>query len=130
MRSFTVARSTQAFQSNTPSVSVIIPTYNYAQILAEAIESVLNQTFTDIELLVIDDGSTDCTAQIAQDTGVRVIQNETKTGAASARNVGAAEIAESCPLVVPLHPRTRQALGKLGGKSVPKAAPEGHVSVP
>ena len=42
-------------------VSVIIPTYNRESLIGRAIVSVLNQTYKDIEVLVIDDASTDCT---------------------------------------------------------------------
>ena len=49
----------------TPRVSVCIPAYNNAHFLAEAIESVLNQTFEQFELLIIDDCSTDATREIA-----------------------------------------------------------------
>src|SRR5664280_292038 len=47
-----------------PKVSVCIPTYNYAKYLPETIESVLSQTFTDYELIIIDDCSTDHTKDI------------------------------------------------------------------
>jgi glycosyltransferase involved in cell wall biosynthesis len=47
-----------------PAVTVLLPTHNRARYLAEAIDSVLAQTFTDIELLVLDDGSTDGTADL------------------------------------------------------------------
>ena len=49
-----------------PKVSVCIPTYNYARFLPEAIESILNQNFTDFELLIIDDCSKDNTAEVVQ----------------------------------------------------------------
>lgn len=52
--------------SMTPKVSVLIPTYNYARFLPEAIESVLAQEFGDFELLIVDDCSTDNTAQVAR----------------------------------------------------------------
>jgi len=44
-----------------PKVSVIIPTYNRAHLLARAIQSVLDQTYNDFELIVVDDGSIDNT---------------------------------------------------------------------
>ncbi|HPV38707.1 MAG TPA: glycosyltransferase, partial [Candidatus Hydrogenedentes bacterium] len=47
-----------------PAVSVIIPTYNRSGYLVQAVESVLNQTFGDLEVVVVDDGSTDDTARV------------------------------------------------------------------
>jgi glycosyltransferase involved in cell wall biosynthesis len=49
-----------------PRVSVIIPTYNRAEYLGAAIESVLEQTCNDLEIIVVDDGSTDGTRSLAQ----------------------------------------------------------------
>ncbi|MFT3869754.1 MAG: glycosyltransferase family A protein [Nibricoccus sp.] len=54
-----------------PKVSVLIPTYNYARYLPEAIESVLRQDFTDFELIVSDDCSTDDSARILRDYAAR-----------------------------------------------------------
>ncbi len=48
----------------TPTVSVILPVYNGALFLGEAVESILGQTFDDFELIAIDDGSVDETALI------------------------------------------------------------------
>ena len=46
-----------------PLVSVIIPTYNRSSLVLEAVDSVLKQTFRDFELIVVDDGSSDGTAE-------------------------------------------------------------------
>ena len=73
-----------------PCVSVIIPAYNRADVLPRAIASVLNQTFTDYEIIVVDDGSTDNTGAVAENTDgpLRVISHEFNRGAAAARNTG------------------------------------------
>ena len=49
-----------------PVVSVIIPTCNYSRFLPDAVESVLNQTFSDFEVIIVDDGSTDNTADVVK----------------------------------------------------------------
>ncbi len=75
-----------------PTVSVVIPTYNSARYLAEAVDGAVNQTFKDIEILVIDDGSTDDTQDVVRRYGaaIRCISQENK-GVAVARNHGIAE---------------------------------------
>lgn len=50
----------------TPKVSVLMPAYNAAKYIEESIDSVLNQTFTDFEFIIIDDCSTDKTKEIQQ----------------------------------------------------------------
>ena len=75
-----------------PEVSVVIPTYNSAQYLADAVDSVLAQTFQDIEVLVIDDGSIDETESVMSRYGapVRYIK-QSNSGVAAARNHGIQE---------------------------------------
>jgi glycosyltransferase involved in cell wall biosynthesis len=70
-----------------PKVSVIIPAYNQAQFIAEAIQSVLNQTFQDFEIIVIDDGSTDNTPEIVSAFPVKYFCQENQRLPA-ARNRG------------------------------------------
>ncbi|MCS7208439.1 MAG: glycosyltransferase [Fimbriimonadales bacterium] len=55
-----------------PKVSVLIPSYNHAQFLPATLESVFQQTFTDYEIVVVDDGSTDNSVAILQSYGARV----------------------------------------------------------
>jgi len=77
-----------------PGVSVIIPTYNCAQYICEAINSVLNQTFKDIEIIVVDDGSTDNTKDkltpFIKDEQLLYLYQENR-GPSSARNFGIRE---------------------------------------
>jgi glycosyltransferase involved in cell wall biosynthesis len=72
-----------------PLVSVIIPTYNRSSWLIDAIDSVLNQTFQDFELIVVDDGSTDETREIMVEYGDRIHYfYQSNRNPASARNLG------------------------------------------
>lgn len=73
-------------------LSVIVPVYNVEKYIAVCVDSVLNQTFEDFELLLINDGSTDfsgniCDSYLAIDKRVRVFHQENR-GVSSARNVG------------------------------------------
>lgn len=71
-------------------VSVIIPVFNYARYLGDAIESVLAQTYRHVEIIVVDDGSTDHTASVARlYNEVRYIYQDNQ-GVAAARNTGLA----------------------------------------
>ena len=75
-----------------PKVSVIIPAYNAERFLRQTIESVLAQTFRDFEIIVVDDGSKDETAEIAESFGAPVIcRRKTNGGVSSARNLGIKE---------------------------------------
>jgi glycosyltransferase involved in cell wall biosynthesis len=71
-------------------ISVIIPTYNRAGFLRTAIISVLNQTFQDFEIIVVDDASTDNTPEVVTHFGderIKYMRNNTSKGAAGSRNV-------------------------------------------
>jgi glycosyltransferase involved in cell wall biosynthesis len=74
-----------------PTVSVVIPTYNRAGWLRHAIRSVLNQTYEEFELIVVDDASADKTKQLVTaiaDDRIRYIRHDENKGAAAARNTG------------------------------------------
>lgn len=80
--------------TNAPRVSVIIPTHNCGTYLADAIESVLAQSFTSYDIIVVDDGSTDGTRSLlAPYAGIVGYLYQEHRGAAAARNAG---IAQSC----------------------------------
>ena len=78
--------------ANNPTISVIIPTYNRAHLLDKAIQSVLDQTYEDFEIIVIDDGSTDNTKEVVNsfnDDRLRYIRLEKNSGtSALPRNTG------------------------------------------
>jgi glycosyltransferase involved in cell wall biosynthesis len=74
-----------------PTISVIIPTYNRSKLLGRAIQSVIDQTFADFELIVVDDASTDNTYEVVsafEDQRIRFIRHEQNRGVSVARNTG------------------------------------------
>jgi glycosyltransferase involved in cell wall biosynthesis len=74
-----------------PTVSVVIPTYNRAALIARSIHSVLNQSYSDFEVLVIDDGSTDDTAAVVasfRDPRIHYSRLAKNAGVGAARNIG------------------------------------------
>lgn len=76
-----------------PRVSVLMPVYNGERYLRKAVESILNQTFTDFEFIIVDDGSTDNTWQILQgyvanEPRIVLVRNETNIGLAGSLNKG------------------------------------------
>lgn len=78
-------------------VSVIIPTYNREKTILQALQSVLQQTYSNLEVMVVDDGSTDGTADIVnavEDERVKYIVLEKNGGPSNARNIGV-KLAES-----------------------------------
>lgn len=78
--------------SRSPRVTVFVPAYNAESFIAEAIESILNQSYVDFELLLIDDGSEDTTAEImtdyCADPRIRIVRNAENLGLPNTRNKG------------------------------------------
>lgn len=84
-----------------PSISVIVPVYQAESYLEKCVESVLRQTFSDWELLLIDDGCTDrspalCDACAARDDRIRVFHKRKNAGVSEARNLGLREAKGAC----------------------------------
>ncbi|MCB0514542.1 MAG: glycosyltransferase [Chitinophagales bacterium] len=80
-------------ENNSPLVSIIIATYNRANLLQETLENVLQQTYTNWECWIIDDGSTDNTLAVmedfcSQDARFRSLKSDGNKGPAHARNIG------------------------------------------
>lgn len=77
-------------------ISIVMPLYNAETYLAECLDSILKQTFAEFELLCVNDGSRDATAEIlqlyaARDSRISVFDNGERRGAAYSRNRGLAE---------------------------------------
>ena len=72
-------------------ISIIMPTYNRERLVLRSIQSILDQTYTNWELIIVDDGSTDSTQQVVQsvnDQRISYIKNQKNMGAALSRNKG------------------------------------------
>lgn len=78
-------------ETNSPLVSIIMASYNRAHSIGLAIESVLNQTYKNIELIIVDDGSTDDTASVLSkydDPRIKIVRHDTNLGVNAAKNSG------------------------------------------
>ncbi|GGF46937.1 glycosyltransferase family 2 protein [Echinicola rosea] len=79
-------------EGNSPFFSIVLPVFNRAFIVQNAIESVINQIFTDWELIIVNDASEDGSDQIIhdylEDKRIRYFENEVNKGAAASRNIG------------------------------------------
>jgi len=78
-----------------PLVSVVLPFYNREKVLPRAVTSVLRQSYQNIELILVDDCSTDLSCDVArsfEDERIRVFSTETNAGAGGARNKGLSEV--------------------------------------
>ena len=77
---------------NTPKVSILVPVYNVEKYIEECIESLINQTYENLEIILVDDGSPDgcpgiCDEYASKDKRIKVIHKQ-NGGASSARNLG------------------------------------------
>ena len=75
-----------------PKISIIVPVYNVEKYIAQCLDSIIKQTFRDIEVIVIDDGTQDNSAEIYQkymemDSRIKIIKKRNE-GVAEARNTG------------------------------------------
>ena len=77
--------------NNKPLVSVVVPTHNDSKYIKVAMSSIINQTYDNLEIVVVDDFSTDDTVKIIEsfnDKRIKIIRNDSNRGAAYSRNVG------------------------------------------
>ena len=86
-------RQHQMERGGRPEISVIVPVYNVAPYLAACMDSLLAQTFRDFEIVLIEDGSTDDSREIAEayeakDARVRLVEHRWNHGVAAAHNLG------------------------------------------
>lgn len=71
-----------------PLVSVIVPNYNYAHALGLCLRAIQAQTYSQVEIVLVDDGSTDNSVEVAESLGVLAIRMPANSGCGAARNVG------------------------------------------
>ena len=81
-------------ENNSPKISIIIPCYNQSHYLTDAVKSILSQTFQDFEIIIVNDGSTDCTQEVCKtivkdnvNFQIHLI-NQENSGLSAARNAG------------------------------------------
>src|SRR5436305_623407 len=84
---------------NAPPISVVMAVYNSASVVADAIESILQQTFRDFEFIIVDDGSTDSTGEVLRDYAERDVRIKLYTQ-------------ENCGLIASLNRACRLAKGR------------------
>ena len=81
-----------------PKVSVVVPVYNGAEYLAACLDSVVQQDYPAVELIVVDDGSTDNSADIAASYPDVMLLRQSSRGAPCARNAGLAAATGICQI--------------------------------
>jgi glycosyltransferase involved in cell wall biosynthesis len=85
-----------------PAVTIIVTTYDRARLVPRAIDSVLRQTYPNVDLVVVDDGSRDDTsevlAQYDDDPRVRIVRHDRNRGVTAAKNTGLSGLSDACTL--------------------------------
>jgi len=105
---------------NLPKVSVVMSVYNGEKYLREAVESILNQTFRDFELIIINDGSTDRTPEILRsfdDDRIALVENPHRLGLAQSLNKS-------------LKIASEKYLARMDADDVPYSVPVGRAPLP
>lgn len=87
-----------------PKISIIVPVYNVEKYIAQCLDSIIKQTFRDIEVIVIDDGTQDNSAEIYQkymemDSRIKIIKKRNE-GVAEARNTGIEHATGECLMFI------------------------------
>ena len=80
-----------------PKVSVIIPTFNSEDCIADCLSAIFESDFKDFEVIVVDDGSKDSTLEIAERFPIEVVKHDENRGAAISRNNGAKKAKQRRP---------------------------------
>ncbi len=115
-QSSTRAISRDPTQTSAPRVTVVVPAHQAARLLAACLEGLLGSDFAADEIVVVDDGSTNSTADVARGAGVEILRNAVPLGPARARNAGVAtsraDIIVFCDADVVPHPGARDRLIK------------------
>ena len=86
----------QAYELKTPKISVVVPCYNVSKYVSKCLDSILNQTYKNLEIILVEDCSTDNTLEILKeyekkDKRIKLIKNKKNGGLSHARNVGIKE---------------------------------------
>jgi glycosyltransferase involved in cell wall biosynthesis len=76
-------------EASIPLLSVIVPVHNQGFVLRECLDTLFRSSFRDLEIIVVDDGSTDNSSEITRSDGVQIVRMPDRAGPSAARNAGA-----------------------------------------